>query len=192
MGSKILSAEVVAQVCSRVYRVVVRQTRADGREEDLVREVVDHGGAAAVLPLDPQRGTCLLVRQMRAGAFFAGHHAPLLEVCAGLLDHDDPETCARREALEELGCRVHDLTFVMKAFATPGAHTEFLHFFTATYGPEDRIAAGGGVEHEGEDIEVVEMALADAHALIATGGIVDAKTIIMLQHAWAAHSAYNG
>ena len=189
MRYRILSSEVVAHVWSRVHRVVVRQRRADGSEEELIREVIDHGGAAVVLPIDPARGMCLLVRQMRAGAFFAGHHEPLLEACAGLLDHDDPETCARREALEELGCRVHDLTFVLKAFATPGAHTEFLHFFTARYGPEDRVAAGGGVAHEGEDIEVVEMPLAEAHALIAMGGIVDAKTIILLQHAWAERPA---
>ena len=185
MRFQIISTELVTQIWSRIYRVVVRQRRADGREEDLVREVVDHGGAAAVLPIDPARGMCLLVRQMRAGAFFAGHQEPLLEVCAGLLDQDDPETCARREALEELGCRVHDLTAVCRAFATPGAHTEFLHFFTARYGADDRIAEGGGVEHEGEDIEVVEMTLAAAHAMIATGGIVDAKSIILIQHAWA-------
>lgn len=182
----ILTSRLVAKLWSSVYEITLRHRRRDGCEETLLREVVDHGGAAAVLPIDPARGTCLLVRQMRMGAFFAGHQEPLLEACAGLLDGDTPEACVHKEGLEELGYRLHDLCFVADVFASPGAHTERIALYTARYGVTDRLQEGGGLAHEGEDIEIIEMPLRQAHGLIASGGIVDAKTVILLQHALAA------
>lgn len=183
MNIKILKAEVVARVWSTVSKITIEQTRRDGTKEILEREVVDHGFAAAILPIDPIRGTCLLVRQMRMAAFMAGHAKPLLEVCAGLLDHDKADVCAKREAMEELGYHVHDLEFVTDAFVSPGAHTEKVAMFVATYSADDKVSAGGGVLHEGEDIDVIEMPLREAYGLIASGEIVDAKSIILLQHA---------
>jgi nudix-type nucleoside diphosphatase (YffH/AdpP family) len=185
---KILKAEVVARVWSTVSRITVQQKFRDGRVEVLEREVVDHGFAAAVLPIDPIRGTCLLVRQIRVAAFMAGHAKPLLEVCAGLLDQDKPEACARREAQEELGYRVHDLELVCDAFVSPGAHTERVAMFLARYSPGDQISAGGGVLHEGEDIDVIEMPLIEAYGLIAKQEIIDAKSIILLQQAMLRHN----
>ena len=57
------------------------------------------------------------------------------------------------------------------------------NYFMANYSPSDRISAGGGNAHEGEDIEVLEMPLAEALALVRNGGIVDAKTVMLIQHA---------
>ena len=65
---------------------------------------------------------------------------------------------------------------------SPGALTERVSLFIGSYSPDDRITNGGGVAAEGEDIEVIELPLATAYAMIATGEIVDAKTIILLQH----------
>lgn len=65
---------------------------------------------------------------------------------------------------------------------SPGSVTEKLHFFVADYQAEDRIAAGGGVAAEGEDIEVIEMPLAQALAGIGSGLIEDGKTVMLLQH----------
>jgi hypothetical protein len=66
---------------------------------------------------------------------------------------------------------------------TPGAVTEKLHFFVAEYEPHMRIGAGGGLPHEGEEIEVLELGIDQALAMIEDGRIVDAKTIMLLQHA---------
>jgi nudix-type nucleoside diphosphatase (YffH/AdpP family) len=183
LNIKILKAEVVARVWSTVSKITIEQTRRDGTKEVLEREVVDHGFAAAILPVDPTRGTCLLVRQMRMAAFMAGHPKPMLEVCAGLLDRDKPEVCAKREAMEELGYHVHNLQFVTDAFVSPGSHTEKVAMFVATYRAADKVNEGGGVLHEGEDIDVIEMPLVEAYKFIASGEILDAKTIILLQHA---------
>lgn len=178
----IVDREVLSRFWSTVTKITIDYTSRHGKPSRVVREINDHGMAAAVLVHDPERRTVLLVKQMRIGAYEAGYTGDMLEVCAGLLDGDTPETCALREAQEELGYNVHNLTRVCEMFASPGALTERVTLFTATYDPSDRISDGGGVDHEVEDIEVVEMAFDKAYGLIASGGIVDAKTIILLQH----------
>jgi nudix-type nucleoside diphosphatase (YffH/AdpP family) len=180
---RIISSETMAKGWSSLSRLIVAGTRLDGRKVELTREVADHGHGAAILPIDPTRGTCLLVRQWRAGAASAGHDGWLIEACAGLLDADHPEECVRREALEELGTRLHDIKHLLDCFTSPGAVSERLSLFMGRYSVDDRLHDGGGLHHEDEDIEVLEMPLKEAFGLIASGGIVDAKTIILLQHA---------
>src|SRR4026209_2570632 len=91
---EILAQEVIAKFWSTLTQVKVKYTRRDGRSEILLREVNDHGHAAAVLALDPTRKTVLLAKQMRIAAHVAGHTDAIIEVCAGLLDGDDAKTCA--------------------------------------------------------------------------------------------------
>jgi len=157
--------------------------RRDGTWQTLSRETYDRGNGACVLLYDPDRGTVLLTRQFRFPAFVNGHPEPLLEVVAGLLDARDPETAIRAEAEEEAGCRVSGLERVFEAFMSPGSVTERLAFFVARYSAADRLGAGGGLVEEGEDIEVVELAFDAALAMVGRGAIVDAKTILLLQHA---------
>ena len=154
--------------------------RNDGTWQHLDREVFDRKHAAAVLPIDRVRGSVILVRQFRLPAFLTGHKEPLVEVIAGALDDDTPEQCARREAVEEAGVEVHDLKLVTHCFMSPGAITERMHLFTAAYSA--RTAKGGGLQDEGEDIEVLELPLTEALAMIERGEIVDAKTILLLQY----------
>ena len=66
---------------------------------------------------------------------------------------------------------------------SPGAVTEKLHFFIAEYQPDMKIGSGGGNPDEGEDIEVLELPIDQAMAMIGGGRIVDAKTIMLLQYA---------
>ena len=157
--------------------------RRDGRWQELSREAYDRGNGAALLLFDPRRSTVVLTRQFRLPAFLNGcTDGLLIETCAGLLDGDDPETCVRREAEEETGYHVRQPRKVFEAYMSPGSVTEKLHLFVAEYEPGDRIRSGGGLEGEGEDIEVIEMPLADALAGIANGTIQDGKTIMLLQH----------
>ena len=179
---EILDTEIISKFWSTLTKITLNYTRSDGRSQILVREVNDHGAAAAVLAYDPNRKTVLLVKQMRIAAYMVGYAEPMIEVCAGLLDGDDPETCALREAEEELGFQLHNLQFVSDAFMSPGALTERVSLFIANYGPADKVNHGGGLASEGEDIEVIELSLASAYRMIASGAIVDAKTIILLQH----------
>jgi nudix-type nucleoside diphosphatase (YffH/AdpP family) len=178
-----LTATVLSDEKYLLRRLEFEQRRRDGTWQPMRREVYDHGNAVALLPYDPARGTVLLVRQIRFITYLNGYPHPLLEVCAGMLEGEDPASGIKREAEEELGYRITAPRHVFDAFMSPGCFTEKLSFFVATYSEADRISRGGGLASEGEDIEVVEMPLDEAVALIASGGIVDAKTIMLLQ--WA-------
>jgi nudix-type nucleoside diphosphatase (YffH/AdpP family) len=155
--------------------------RADGTWQRLTREVYDRGNAAAILPYHLAQRTVVLVRQFRYPAYVNGHDDLLIEAAAGLLDDASPEMRIRAEAEEETGYRLHDVRKVFEAFMSPGAVTEKIHFFVAEYEPAMRVGRGGGLACEGEDIEVLELPIPEALAMIDDGRIVDAKTIMLLQ-----------
>jgi nudix-type nucleoside diphosphatase (YffH/AdpP family) len=157
--------------------------RDDGTWQTQHRETYDRGHAAALLPYNRARRAVILVRQFRYPAFVAGHDDLLVEAAAGLLDNVSPEERIRLEAEEETGYRLQDVHKVFEAFMSPGAVTEKIHFFVAEYEPHMRISAGGGLADEGEEIEVLELNIDEALAMIPDGRIVDAKTIMLLQHA---------
>ena len=125
----------------------------------------------------------ILTRQLRYPAFVSGYDDLMIEEPAGLLDGAAPEERIRAEAEEEIGYRVAQVHKVFEAFMSPGALTERLHFFVAEYDPTMKVGDGGGIADEGEDIEVLELPFDDAFAMIADGRIIDAKTILLLQHA---------
>nr|WP_210207543.1 NUDIX domain-containing protein [Microvirga aerophila] len=179
---QIRSVEVLSDDWAVLKRVTFDYRRRDGSLERQVRQTYDRGNGAVILPYDPERGTVLLVQQFRLPAYVSGHVEPLIEACAGLLDKDDPETCIRREAEEELGYKLRGTEPVFHIFMSPGSVTERLMFFVARYSPEDRIGLGGRDAHEGEDIEVLEITLDEALGMIDQGKIIDGKTIMLLQH----------
>jgi nudix-type nucleoside diphosphatase (YffH/AdpP family) len=157
---------------------------ADGSWSTQSRETYDRGNGATILLYDVGRRTVLLTSQFRYPAYVNGHPGGMLiETAAGLLDDDDPETAIRREAVEETGHRVGEVTHVFDAFMSPGSVTERLHFYAAPYDAGTRENEGGGLAEEGEHITLVELGIDEALDLIVSGGIVDAKTIMLLQ--WA-------
>ncbi|MGF6306562.1 nudix-type nucleoside diphosphatase (YffH/AdpP family) [Bradyrhizobium sp. i1.8.4] len=157
--------------------------RANGEWQTQVREVYDRGNGAALLPYNLNIRSVVLVRQFRYPAFANGYDDLLIEAAAGMLDDAAPEARIRAEAEEEIGYRLAHVRKVFEAFMTPGAVTEKLHFFIAEYDAAMRVSDGGGLADEGEDIEVLELAIDDALAMISDGRIVDAKTIMLLQYA---------
>jgi GDP-mannose pyrophosphatase NudK len=163
-------------------RTRVELRDAQGAVFEIDHEVYRHGFAAAVLLYDPDRRVVMLVRQFRMPPWLAEGATEMLEACAGMLDGDAPEVCARREAIEETGVEAHDFTHAFDAYMSPGGVTERISCFTARYAPQDRKHAGGGVDAD-EHIEIVEMAFDEALAMIARGEIRDAKTIALLYHA---------
>jgi nudix-type nucleoside diphosphatase (YffH/AdpP family) len=179
---RVRSVEVLSNDWARLTKTTFDYRRRDGRWRTLVRQVFDRGDGAAVLPYDPDRGVVLLVRQFRYAAYLKDGDGWLIEACAGVLDGDDPQTCVRKEAMEELGVRLGAVERACEAFTSPGAVTETLTLFTARYAPADRVAPGGGDPDEGEDIEVIETPFIQALEMIAAGDIRDVKTILLLQH----------
>lgn len=179
---RIHSVTTLAKDWGTLKKTVFDIRKRNGEWDSQSRETYERGNGAVILPFDRERRTVLLTRQFRFPAYAVGHDPDLIEACAGLLDADDPETAIRREAEEELGYRLRDVRHLYTPFMSPGSVTERLSFFVADYTPGDRISDGGGHADEGEDIEVLEMSLDDALAAILDGRIVDAKTIMLLQH----------
>jgi nudix-type nucleoside diphosphatase (YffH/AdpP family) len=155
--------------------------RRDGVWQRQSRETYDRGDGATILLFNRQRQKVVLTRQFRFPAFVNGHDGMLIEAAAGLLDNALPEERVWAEAEEETGYIVQNVQKVFEAYMSPGSVTEKLHFFVGEYQADERVSDGGGVEAEGEDLEVIELPLADALRAVRQGTIVDAKTIMLLQ-----------
>jgi nudix-type nucleoside diphosphatase (YffH/AdpP family) len=157
--------------------------RRDGTWQTQQRETYDRGNAAVILPYNLKRRTVVLIKQFRYPAYVNGYDELMIEAAAGLLDDESPENRIRAEAEEEAGYRLRDVRKIFESFMSPGSVTEKLHFFVAEYEPDMKIGDGGGLQDEGEDIEVIEPTIDEALAMIADGRIVDGKTIMLLQYA---------
>ncbi|MDW5595405.1 NUDIX domain-containing protein [Conexibacter stalactiti] len=181
---RILESTLLCDDWSELRRTHLELRGPDGSWTPQVRETYDRGNGATILLYEPTALTVVLVRQFRYPAYVNGHpDGMLLETPAGLLDGDAPEVAIRREAEEETGLRVGAVRRLFEVFMSPGSVTERVAFFAAPYSPADRVGAGGGVAAEGEQIEVVELPLAEALRAVERGEIVDGKTIMLLQ--WA-------
>lgn len=107
----------------------------------------------------------------------------IIEACAGNVEHgDSPAETARKEAEQKMGRRVRNLRKVFTFYASPGATTERIHLFVADYASEEHAGEGGGLPEEGEEIETLEVPLERAWAMVRSGEIADAKTVLLLQH----------
>jgi nudix-type nucleoside diphosphatase (YffH/AdpP family) len=157
--------------------------RADGNWQRQSRETYDRGHGATILLYNLAQRTVVLVRQFRYPAYVEGHPGFLIEAPAGLLDQASPEDRIKAEVEEETGYRIGAVRKIFEAFMSPGSVTERLHFFVGEYDPASRPGIGGGVAEEGEDIEVLELPIERALAMMASGEIADAKTIMLLQYA---------
>lgn len=177
----ILSVTPLASDWGRLDRYEVDHARRDGTRQTVLREVYDHGSAAAVLMFAPGPRTVILTRQFRLPAHINGDPAWLIEAPAGLLDGETPEIAARREAIEETGYEPRDMVFLFDAYMSPGSLTEKCACFLAHYTPGQPLASGGGLAEEGEDVEVLELPLDTAQAMIGRGELTDGKTILLLQ-----------
>lgn len=151
---------------------------ADGRA--FTREIEHHGRAACVLPYDPERRTALLVNLPRAPVIWAGGPPELLEAPAGMVENEDAEETAIREALEECGVALTRLEAIGSPFAMPGVSSERVDLFLAPYSAADRTGDGGGVEDEHEFISVEEVPLALLWSWLEQRRIEDLKTLALI------------
>lgn len=161
----------------------LRWPRFDGTQSDLLeREVFIGGDAALVLPYDAATDRVVLVEQVRMGPWRRGDGQLFtLEPVAGLIDAGEtPETAARREAEEEAGLTLGALTPMAGVYPSPGDSTNFFHCFLGACALEDRDCWIGGKPEEGEDIRAHALPLTQAMAMIDSGEIRIAATVMML------------
>uniref|UniRef100_UPI003BAA7C7C NUDIX domain-containing protein n=1 Tax=Stappia sp. TaxID=1870903 RepID=UPI003BAA7C7C len=183
-SARVIARRVLYQGFGAYEEMDVEQERVNGDIFRISREYQTRSDVVAVLPFDPVRKCVRLARQLRVPLMARGDQDGfLIEVPAGHIDEGEtPEESARREAFEEVGVRLARLDPVGEVFVSPGAITERLSLFLAEFGEEDvHDGEGGGLDHEGEEIEILEMPLVGLEGALSRDGGIDAKTLLLLQ-----------
>ncbi len=154
---------------TRKFRVVrYVETGRDGKPH--AKEIVEHPGAVAILPILDGDRVCLIRNQRRAAG------KVLVELPAGTLEPgEDPADCARRELAEETGYRADHVEKLIDFYMSPGILTERMHVYVAT-----GLNAGSTTLEPGEQIEPLIVSWADAMAMARDGTIEDAKSLVGL------------
>jgi len=163
----------------KVEEAELRFERYDGTMSAVVRRLnFERGDSVAALIVDAGSRTVYLIEQFmyptleKAGGF-------LQTVVAGMVDAGEtPEEAIRREILEEAGLAVECVEPIASFFVSPGGSSERIFLFCALATDGARVAAGGGVASEHEDIKLVAWRLDDFLARLAAGGFADAKTLV--------------
>jgi len=175
--------EILSDNWYTLKKVTFTIKKENGDTETQSREAYDRGNGAVVLLYNTHSKNVILTKQFRLPTYINGNPTGMLiEACAGLLDNDNPEDCVKREAEEETGYKVSKVEKIFEAYMSPGSVTEILHFFIAEYSDDMKINDGGGLEDEGENIEVLQLPFDETLSMIDNGAIKDAKTIMLLQH----------
>lgn len=179
----IIKTEILSDNWYILKKITYNFLNSDGTRQTVSREAYDRGNGATILLYNTEQKTVILTRQFRLPTFINGNESGhLIEACAGLLDKDNAEDCIRRETEEETGYKITDVRKVFEAYMSPGSVTEILYFFVAEYSKEQKVTEGGGVEHEQENIKVLELKIEEAMNMIETAEIKDGKTIMLLQY----------
>lgn len=180
---KLLKTEILSDNWYTLRKITYEYLSKDGALQTQSREAYDRGNGATILLYNKEQKTVILTRQFRLPTYVNGNETGMLiEACAGLLDKDNAEDCIKRETEEETGYKITEVRKIFEAYMSPGSVTEILYFFIAEYSKEMKVSEGGGVEHEQENIEVLEINIDQAMEMIDTGQIKDGKTIMLLQH----------
>ena len=180
---EILKKKVLSKEWAVLNEYTYSFKRNDGTTQIQNREVYDKGDGAAIILYNKQTNKIILTRQFRIPTYVNGNNdGYMIEACAGLLDGLTPEECVVKETEEETGYKIETPKRLFHSYMVAGAVTEIIYFFIAPYDESMKRTMGGGLKEEGEEIEVLEFDFDEAYKMIFTGQIVDAKTIILLQH----------
>ena len=180
---RIKKTEILSDNWYTLRKITYDFLQKDGTWSTQSREAYDRGNGATILLYNVDLKTVILTKQFRLPTFINGNSTGMLiESCAGLLDQDNAEECIKRETEEETGYQISKVKKIFEAYMSPGSVTENLHFFIAEYASHMKVSEGGGLAHEQEDIEVLEVMFDTALSMIDTGEIKDGKTIMLLQH----------
>jgi nudix-type nucleoside diphosphatase (YffH/AdpP family) len=166
----------------KIEEAQFRYEKFDGdMSEPLTRLSLERGDSVAALIHNRIEDTLLLAEQFRYSTYGKGQ-GWLLEVVAGMVDGDEaPSDAMRREITEEIGYAVQVLHKINAFYLSPGGSSERIHLFYASVSRDDRVAKGGGVKYEGEDIRTVMLKTDEALKKMRADELPDAKTLIALQ-----------
>ncbi|WP_282111908.1 GDP-mannose pyrophosphatase NudK [Maribacter stanieri] len=181
---KDIKREILSDNWYTLNKYTYKYQKPDGSWEIQEREAYDRGNGAAILLYNSEKKTVVLTRQFRMPTYVNGNeNGMMIEVCAGLLDGDNPADCVRKETEEETGYKISNVQKVFQTYMSPGSVTEIVYLFVGEYDESMKVSDGGGADDETENIEVLELDFNEAMKMVASGEIKDAKTIMLLQHA---------
>ena len=178
----------------RIIKARLKHRCLDGRmSAPLTRINFERGNSVGVLLYDSKNEAVILVRQFRYPVYAGlpphqqegegARHAWILETVAGISEEDETaQDVAIRELLEEAGYRVKSMHPITTMYPSPGGSSERVTLFLGEVDHTQRPGKGGGLQAEGEDIEVVVIPFTKAMSMIKSGEISDAKAIIALQY----------
>ncbi|MEP3374323.1 MAG: GDP-mannose pyrophosphatase NudK [Maribacter dokdonensis] len=183
-GIKNVKREILSDNWYILNKYTYDYQKPDGSWETQEREAYDRGNGAAILLYNSKKKTVVLTRQFRMPTYVNGNEdGMMIEVCAGLLDGDNPADCVRKETEEETGYKINNVQKVFQTYMSPGSVTEELFLFVGEYDDSMKVSDGGGAEDETENIEVLELNFDEAITMVSNGEIKDAKTVMLLQYA---------
>ena len=165
----------------KVDEIIVAHEKADGSmSRDDRRLIFERGDSAAVLIFNVDKKCVVLVDQFKAPTLGKGSGGGwITETVAGIIERNEtPEGAAIREAMEETGYKIRDLTLISKFFSSPGGTSEYVYIYYCEVHDADKVGKGGGKEQEGEDIQVKEVKLAELFDGIKSKCFEDPKIII--------------
>lgn len=176
---QLLSNQTVLDGFFKMNRYRLRHSSFHGGWcDEMVRERIERLAAVSVLLFDPALDRLVLVEQFRVGLMGTVDPPWSLETVSGFCDreHELPEQVARREVVEETGCRLKALTHIGEFFVSPGMSVERINLYCGWVDAGD---AGGvyGLEHEGEEMRVVTLPLEEARAELF--GRLNSTSVIM-------------
>jgi ADP-ribose pyrophosphatase len=182
MKYTILEEKIVYNDFFRIKKARLRHELFDGKGEiEIERQCFERGDSVAVLIHETDTDCLLFTRQFRYPV--ADKAYPwILEIPAGSVEKDEqPEDCARREVEEEIGYAVGDLEYIAAFFVSPGGCSERIYLYYSEVTSDKKIAAGGGVAGEHENIHLEKIPLVQVKQMLTRQEIQDAKSMIALQ-----------
>jgi nudix-type nucleoside diphosphatase (YffH/AdpP family) len=181
MSLEIVADEILSDDYHLLRKITYSHPRIKGGHQVVTREVFERGEASAILLWHKDRNSLIFVRQLRLPVALLGDDAHVLEAAAGGMDKGEtPLSAALREGHEETGYAVSKAQFVCVIHPSPAAVKERLFLYFAEVDDSLRTGTGGGLEHESEDVEVVEIAVDEVRKMLDEGRFSDAKTLVLL------------
>jgi nudix-type nucleoside diphosphatase (YffH/AdpP family) len=176
---EIQSKKLIFNDFFKIYEAIIRYLRFDGQMSKPVRRLVfERGDAVAAIIWNRDTQKVILTNQFRYPTYEKGP-GWIYEVIAGMLtSNEQPEEAMRREMIEETGYQPGQLTHIATFYVSPGGTSERIMLYYAEISNADKIAAGGGLASENEDIQLIELSPSELWNKLDNGTIADAKTII--------------
>ena len=164
----------------KVEEVFLRHEKFDGSMSESMRRLnFERGDSVAVFLWNTDQQSVLLTNQFRYPTYAKGEEGWIVEIIAGSLKpEEDPTEAMKREILEEVGYQANELKHIQTFFVSPGGTSERILLFYGEVNDSDKIATGGGLEQEHEDIQLTTWSKEEITQAVANGNVKDAKTLI--------------